>query len=86
MRRAQFSPPIHLSINTAVRRDRPADGRPGGHNGALHSASGRGSERVAPGRPHRGRFGAREQDGEGLPRHPEGHRLYRLALHPLRDG
>lgn len=70
----------------AVRRDRAAHRRPGGHRGPLHPAPGRGAEGGATGRPHRGRLRAGEQDGEGLASHPQGHRLYRLSLHPLRRG
>lgn len=71
---------------TAVRRDRPADGRPGGHGGPLHPAPGRGAEGGATGRPHCGRLRPGEQDGESLLGHPQGHRLHRLPLHPLREG
>lgn len=68
---------------TAVCRDRPADGRPGGHGGALHPAPGRSAEGGAAGGAHRGRLRPGEQDGEGLTGHPQGHRLHRLPLHPL---
>ena len=75
---------LSLCPVTAVRRDRPADRRAGGHGGPVHPAPGRGAEGGAPGRPHRGRLSPREQDGESLPGHPQGHRLHRLPLHPLR--
>lgn len=68
---------------TAVCRDRPADGRPGGHGGALHPAPGRSAKRGAAGGTHCGRLRPGEQDGEGLAGHPQGHRLHRLPLHPL---
>lgn len=80
-------PPLSHSCSptAALRGDRHADRRAGGHGGALHPAPGRGAEGGATGRPHRGRLRPGEQDGEGLPGHPQGHRLHRLPLHPLRD-
>ena len=83
-----LTPSHHVTslLLAAVRRDCPADRRPGGHGGALHPAPGRGAEGGATSRPHRGRLRPGEQDGEGLPGHPQGHRLHRLPLHPLRDG
>lgn len=74
------SPPV-----AAVCRDRPAHRRPGGHGGPLHPAAGRGAEGGETGRPHRGRLRPGEQDGEGLAGHPQGHRVHRLPLHPLRQ-
>ena len=79
-------PCLTVVPSAALLGDRPAHRRPGRHGGPEHTAPGRGAEGGAAGRPHCGRLRPGEQDGEGVPGHPEGHRLHRLPVHPLRSG